>query len=727
MFSHSGITSTQRKADNVGDKKTKKWYEGFITAIGVNIWAPEWFAGSIRAFDAEKIAEPLARCGADVGLTFQGFSQDHFGVSYFPTELGHVHCNLSGRDHLGGYRDAVRAAGAKFFAYYCFQDRIVWDQYPDWRVRDRNAGTESRDNFGYLCPNSPYRDHVILRIGEIAGRYRPDGWLLDMLQAPLCYCDYCRRKYRLSLGLSLPETEPENSAEWGRFIRWRYDQLAELYREIVHTIKAVTPDAVITHNAFALWNSNEWASGEDHEALLASDDVTTNIFSCDCGMGQGPARDPELIWKAGYYTRVFRGLSEKPVWMQFGRFMYTRDYTVVSEHELELTAFSVVANGGCPAVIDNAFPDGAPDSVAGARISGVYRKINAKRQYLGFDSEPEFAALLYSKSSQDWFDVAFPGKGVYGYGFMGAYKALVETHVPFQAVSERTLTGERLGKFKVIILSDCAVLSDKTADMIAEYVRAGGTVIALGKTGVFRPDGESREDPLFAEVFGVRFKGTLNYATSFVSMTESLWDGFQPGYRIPLRECFPERFDITGSSRIVMSSVLPATETVPGKRVFTYADDVAPGARSEPFAVTNTYGGGKSVYFGGNIARIYGLYGYPELRSALYGAVAHCSEPPVKTDAPAFVEMSVFVKDGGRILHLLNYAGGLLRASHYTGGNTCEQAVPVYNLDISIKTGEDSPASVKLENGIPLQFSFERGWVRFSVPKLETHLLVIIK
>ena len=701
-----------------------KWHEKFVRAIGVNIWAPEWYDMSIKNFDAEKIAETLKRCHADVGLTFQGFSQDHFGVSYFPTEHGHTHCNLSGHDHLREYQTAVKETGAKFFAYYCFQDKIIWDKYPDWRIHDKDGKTSMGDNFGYLCPNSPYRDHVILRMTEIAEKYKPDGWLFDMLCFPVCYCSYCKRKYRMTFGVNLPESEPDCGEEWRRFNGWRYNQLTEYYRELVSTIKNITPDTVFTHNAFALWNYNEWHNGDYHEALMEYDDVVTNIESCEYGL----ARYPDMIWKAGYYTRAFRGLSnDKPVWLQFGRFMYYRDYTSMSEHELALHAYSIITNGGCPAVIDNAFPDGSPDPVASERLEKVFKDINSKEQYLGYDSEFEFAALLYSKSSQDWFDIANPGKGVYGNGFIGAYKILLESHTPFQVISERSLTLEKLSKFKILILSDCVVMSDEIAEIIREYTGNGGSVVALGKTGMIDIDGNVRDDSELSDIFGVHFKGMLNYKTSFaVALDNLVCEGIDKRSHIPLRECYPERFDITSNAETVMLSEFPATEVVGQKRIFTYADDVAPGIHREPLAVLNEYGKGKCVYFGGNIARIYGIYGNSELRSAVRGAIKACAESPVQTDAPLFVETAVYRKDDKYILHLLNYATGQLRTSAHAGGYTAEQAIPVCDINMSIDLGGQFPKSIKLEDGTDIPYTVDGGYVRFNIPKLETHLLVVI-
>jgi len=468
--------------------KPKKWHEKFVKPIGVNMWAPEWYTDSIRNFDAEKLADMIKKCNSTVGFTFQGFSQDHFGVSFFQTELGHKHVNLkSGRDHMAEYKEALRKVGAKYFAYYCcLQDRVLWGQQPDWRIIDKNGDDGLTDNFGFMCPNSPYRDHLVDRLAEISKKYHPDGWILDMFMMnpskPSCHCSYCKRKYRLQFGLDLPEDPPCTDESWRRYVQWRYNCIYELFKDSVREIKKFTPDTIITHNAFGLRGADEWTSGEDYEKLFEYDDVVTYIVSPEYGYGGKQCRSADSWWNAGYNTRVFRGLSEKPVWMQFGRFMYSRDYTVMPERELEIAVFSIITNGGCPFIIDNVFPDGTVDPVAVERLANVYNKISAKEQYLEYDSELCQTGVLYSKSSKDWNDLAVSGQGRYGQSFMGLCKSLIESHIPYRVLSEKGLSEQKLEGLKCLILSECAVISKNAADVIRAFVDKGGTLICSTMT-----------------------------------------------------------------------------------------------------------------------------------------------------------------------------------------------------------------------------------------------------
>ena len=50
-------------------------------------------------------------------------------MSFFPSAFGHRHVNLAeGRDHVQEYSEALHRRGIRFFSYYCFQDRYLWDR-----------------------------------------------------------------------------------------------------------------------------------------------------------------------------------------------------------------------------------------------------------------------------------------------------------------------------------------------------------------------------------------------------------------------------------------------------------------------------------------------------------------------------------------------------------------------------------------------------------------------
>lgn len=733
------MVMAKRLGNPEGGLGARRWHERFVTVVGVNAWAPEWYPDSIREFDADALASMVSACGAAVGATFQGFSQDHFGVSFFQTKLGHMHVNLaSGRDHIYEYSEALHKRGLRFFAYYCFQDRYLWDRQPDWRQKDASGDDIGHVNFGDLCPNSPYREHVISRMSEISRNYDVDGWLLDMLEYARnpagCYCSYCRRKYREAYGRELPVGPPEYSSEWLRLVQWRFKCIEDLLREIVTEVKRFRPSCVFTHNAFAFRAGNEWEAGEDFEQLFEYDDVVTNIPTWNFG-GLAQSRFVDMIWKAGLYTRVFRGLSGKPVWMQFGRFPYDRDYQCQAEPEIALAAYSIISNGGCPFVIDNVFPSGVLDRTGAARLSRVLSRIKAETDWFEFDGELAFAAVLYSRSSHTWSDLAHPGESRYLRSFEGLCKALSEGHVPYQVVSERRLGTADLSRFKVVVCPESAVLDEEAVSALREYVRGGGGLVAMGRAALADASGTTRDNFALADVLGADFISPLNYTLSYLRpLREHIICDAVDGEvdYVAVRAGNGVRFAPREGSEVVALSVPPATQVVPGSRVFTYSVVDAPPHEhiKEAGMVATSFGKGRAVYAGTDIAGAYGVYGNPELRRLLLSATNWCGggAPPLEVRAPMCVETSCYLRTNQVLVHLLNYGPMRGRLTPELGGAMVEESVPVAGIELRLRLGRGEPETVHYA-GSDDALTYRTDGDAIVIPGVvvDTHCIVVVE
>lgn len=713
-----------------------RWHERFAKIIGVNNWAPEWYHQSIKRFDAEQVAGILDACESPIGFTFQGFSQDHFGISFFPTELGHRHVNLApGRDHIKEYSEALHRRGKKFFAYYCFQDRWLWDRNPDWRQKDAEGQDIRSGHFFDLCPNSPYRDHVVRRMVEITAGYAVDGWLLDMLEYATpkgdqiaCYCPYCRRKYRARYGTEMPAGTPAYSAEWRQFAAFRFDSIEELMRDITRAVKKEKPELIFTHNAFALRRGSEWESGEAYERLFAYDDVVTNIAGWGGWAGEDVARYVDEIWQNAFYTKAFRGMTDKPVWMQMGRFPYDRDYECQPVREMAISSYAVIVNGGSPFLIDNIYPDGTVDPVAIGRMAEVYREIGSKEHLFAYDGQVQYAGVFYSASSCLRTDLTYPREGRYTHGFQGTCKALMEAHIPYEVFCESNLSAERLARYRVVVLSDACVLTDAQTELLRAYVRGGGGLLAMGSVGLHDADGTPRANFSLSDVLGVDYAAPFNYPLSYLCPTDHpAAGGLDTRLHLTIRNDLPPRVLTHADTETVALAEAPATEVVDEIRVFTYAQDVAPGMdRFEPGVVTHAFGQGRTAYASAALSRVYGLYGYPELRTLFLSLLAHCGGPlPLTVHAPLCVETACYTKGNRYLLHLLNYAVSQKRMLPRIGGTLAEEGLPIHDITFSLAE-KRTVQSVALWDGTPLAHRQEDGVLTCTLPVLDLHQLVLI-
>src|SRR5262245_49925707 len=187
-------------------------------------------------FDADEFGDQLLAAHVN-GATV--FAKDMYGYSYFPSEHGRMHPNLS-FDLLGAQVAALRKRKISVLAYYM----LTWnpelaDRHPEWlvvhqpgdksRPKPEDVSDEQKAFTNTLKPAAPrrskggpskpaglpaedkgYRPYLwqfcICReeflngeldlIRELVSTYELDGVWLDGGGSPACYCEECQRQLR---------------------------------------------------------------------------------------------------------------------------------------------------------------------------------------------------------------------------------------------------------------------------------------------------------------------------------------------------------------------------------------------------------------------------------------------------------------------------------------------------------------------------------------------------
>jgi hypothetical protein len=646
-----------------------------------------------------------------------------------------MHRNLNGRDHLREYIEALHARHIKIFGYYSFPDKVVWEHNPDWRQLDADEKEIHSGNFGGpLCPNSPYRDYFLARITELVTNYDLDGFMLDSAgfsaNEPGCYCRYCQRKFRERYARDLPRHRSGYDPDWQKFVQFRFDSMQEFYRDVHDVCKRIRPQMLFTHNAFALRGLG-WGEGEDFERSTKLDDVVTSIGAWDSSSPHGPARDVGQIWKTGMLTRFLRDLSGKQVWMQTGAYIYNRDYQALPVEELALSAYTTVTNGGSPIYITNAFPDGTVDAVLADRMATVLQKVSSQKEYLDNAQDLHFAALYYSLPSHVLSDSVYQGANRYRSSFEGAYKALVEEHIPFDIVGSAELTSERIAQYKVLVVPDAVAMTGEEANVLRSFVENGGAIVATARTSLLDISGSPRSNFALADVFGADYENPLNYETSFIKpLSNPICDGIDLRENIPHRHGQQVKVLARPGAETVAKLMLPATEIVPGVRTFNYGYDVAPGVVTGfPAILTHSFGKGHSVYFAGDVTASYGTFGDPSVRKLLANAFRWASggSSPLQTDAPLAVEVRPYRQGSRYVVCLMNYLTSQLRLWSNIGGSAAEDVIPLRDISIQLHTARHPSRVYLASDPKMLHFDVKNGTVSTRVPKLETFEMLIVE
>lgn len=137
----------------------------------------------------------------------------------------------------------------------------------------------------------------------------------------------------------------------------------------------------------------------------------------------------------------------------------------------------------------------------------VFGRISAAEPYLIRTASAARVSVVYSErsgilASREPFS-CFPSA-------LGLYAALQQAHIPQEAVFAESLSAESLTGRDVLLLTEARSLTDDEVATLREWVRGGGTLIAIGSTSLCDAWGREREDYALADVFGVRHTGVLD-------------------------------------------------------------------------------------------------------------------------------------------------------------------------------------------------------------------------
>ena len=649
---------------------------------------PEFPAGAIANFDAVEFVDQLERGKINkVAL----FAKCHFGNSFYDTKVGHKHAGLE-RDFLMETAQECRKRGIRALAYYslCVDDR-AWKENPAWRFQDRDGRTFGGNTFwAVTCMNTPYKDELVMpQLDEITRDYPVDGLWLDIpLSRTLtrCHCPCCGQKWQSELGLDPAETTSEELDARLAMRTWE-DYLLEVRAMIernnpelvIATNRAGTPNASLRVKnlvEIGTWESQPRPGnylGHSFAARTARNDVL----------------DVEVM-----SVRFYSGwgdLSMKPAAQM-------------------TTEFAAMIGNGMAAV------SGDQVNVDGTLQAPVYDMFN---ESFGFVHEHEAAlkdaesvrhAVILLPCDDPELTMDF---GCTMDSWHGAHKMLVESHVQTDLIY--SILADDLSRYPVIVLPEPARYAAETHDALREYVRQGGTLVAVGNALVH----DSRFE--LEDVFGLQYIEPLSFSNCH----------FVPSAQVC--RCLPEiphqirgqayKVRATGASELAALHY-PMAQNQGGIKEFRSPFSPASYARSPfSFALLNEFGAGKAVYIAASVFEIYWKTNHHWLRQFMENVLRHVDRSmPYDIDASALIEANLMKEGGDLLLNLIHYSLG------HQGGQSAIAAIErvdsVHDILCKVRCGK--PGSVRLEpSGEDVPFEMVDGHCWFTVP--ETKYMSVVR
>jgi len=687
---------------------------------------------NLREGDEPKIeAEQLVQDVKSFGAT--AFCINGGGiVAFYRTRIpGHrVSSGLGGRDLLAEVIPAAHKAGLRVLARIdpSCAPKALAAEHPEWFTRDK-AGNFCEVSEHYVtCPNAAYyHERMPEVVREILTSYGADGiWnnqgKFAAWDTGPCYCDTCRTLFREASGADIPMEENWLDSTWRRYNEWRYERITAWVKRMHEVVHKARSDAIFI-SAIQLMESMETIrpGGWDVDYWEPYQDVLT--FECQ--------RRNTAPWWPGVQAKYLASLApEKPKWMTASYFYPWWRLYAAPETENRPWIAQQFANGVSTWLHINGGYSELFDRRGLAPMRDVMQRLARWEPYFDGATSGARVALVFSRHTQDNYGGGQPHARYLDF-IRGWYCALMEAHIPFDVISDKNITRERLQRYRTVVLSNLACVSDDVASVLSAYAAGGGGIVASFDAGAYTLDGAKRPTAALDPLLGGQRTGRREGLKSSYARIEDSADPLLAG--IGDTDLIPNEGSLVeiepGPDTVVPLTLIPpviahsgATISIPEYSAIKETTDI-------PVVVRRQHGKGRVVYFCNQTEQLFYRYGFPDLGRVLANAVRwSLNEPPViEVDAPDFVEATFMKQPGRRLVHLVNLPVGkpLNTGWRQIGRNLVP--VPDIAVRLALGPGEHVREARLATSEQPLAVEEKNGATHVTVPRLLDHEIVIFE
>jgi len=588
---------------------SKPWHQKIRRAGQINITEHD-----PAVMDVEAWADYWA--GLKVDVVFASITGI---IAYYPTQVPFHRKSkfLDGRDFTGELVTAAKKRNLRVIAR--FSPDLNWGDalkvHPEWFQRDKQGNPKQAEEEPLLyqtCMFSTYMtEHMPALMREVNSRYKVDGFFTNAWPAigrlPECYCQVCK---------DLPAYD--TPAYWDKFT----EKVVSSWKLWDGIAKEKSPD-----NLFFANMGGSIKAGPNLIALRG----LAEWFNCD---NQGRGGEEEAIWGCTLQGRVCNAIVEghtatnvtasyctgKPRWRNLHK----------STEEAQMWMAETVASGMVPWYHFIGAEEGLGADKRWHQPGYDYFNWLAKHDdHLTNKRTIADIAVVMGQRNMRFYQHKELGDPMLSTN--GLYQALLEGRFLFDFLHEEDLaTGDKLQKYKTILLPNIAILSDAQCDAVRRFVARGGSIMASFETSLYDEKNQRRNDFGLADVFGVHAAGDRrtrvgNAYMGRIERKHPILEGFGDTDWLPGAQWLQP----TAPVKDPVLTVIPPFVNYPPELAYPYIEKT-----DMPNLVTQeNNAGGRTVYYAGDIERTAWQSGNTDLARLLQNAIRWAS----KGKAPATV------------------------------------------------------------------------------------------
>ena len=637
------------------------------------------------------------------------------------------------RDGTREVVDLCHKHGMKYIAYFwaLLEPPDVHQAHPEWKcLNSRGKPT------GRFCYNNPaYREFMKKRFVELVRDYGVDGIMMDMFHAyrDENYCPACKGQFRELTGKEPPIEEDFDSLLWQEWVNFRYRGLEQAMLGYNMAIKAANPEAAFIVNSWNAWGYRR--PGVKPHSIRNSIRVAENVDgmleelgwydTADASFFAFPARHNFMSWHlAGLHKRRPGFAWSHP--SEIG-------LRAMDANEARIRVMAMMTNGSVPA-----------PWTPGRDVAALYAADIAEREpYFRRARMFPWCGLVVSEKTELWYGRDDP-KGRYVKGIYGAFQAMLERHLPVSLVTDRDLEKGLPEDYKVLLMPNCAAMSDAEMETVRRFVRNGGGLVATYETSRYDENGWPRDNLGLADVLNVkrvagnfdntRIYGLLRPGCPVANLHFSSahpWSSDDVILKTRSRRALvtPAGRLLTSVPLLCRMLLVEPTQMPPSPLwLKTTAHWGQSETQTHPAVIESTYGKGKVIYVPFDVSWSFFRTGHEFLARIIELALRDAAaEPaPVAVKAPTIVQTMTHCQGDRLVVHLLNDISSLGRSQNVVSESLYmrREVIPIHDIEVTFRD-KAFRRFLLIPGKVELTPTPSAEGLTVHVPRLDIHCMVV--
>ena len=614
-------------------------------------------------------------------------------VDFFqnPSPAANVNRFMGTRDILKEITTACKEADIKVIARIDFRgaEEHIYQKFPDWFKKDDAQNpvktTYTRPVLYESCYTGKYRNEYGNQfVRYVLKNYAVDGiWHNAPAVNGICYCADCRSSYEGASGEQIPLAQVATEAQLDRYMAWKEKAADEYMDRLKKTVKSFGPDKAYTAEVFSIYGVGQRIdSGIDIDSARRHFDILVSVAFLTSHESGDLSHYEDLKYGSTIIKFLKSMVPEREAVVMYGGNGTSHRLVIDPPEDLKVWLWQILSAGGR---FWNCYFTNVPtlshDNRNAFNETEAYQFVKENERLLEQHVPVANVGIYYSHATRISYRRKSEEGDRFGTDIRGIESVLMENHIPHDFILDNLISGDKLSKYKVIFLPNVRNMSDREVELLKEYVRSGGNLIATYATSLYDADGKERTDYALSELLGVHYAGKRentrrdNYqyilrrdhpvVSEDSRETELL---FNAGFTAL---CKPR------ASADVICTWVPTIQNQPPDKAW-----VDKFSTEFPTVVESKFGNGKVIYFANQPDLLSYTVGHPDVRNLLSRSVRYLlgNATLVMTNAPSSVHIGFTksrVNDGQYIISLVNTTSGPVRP--------IRELIPVADVHLTLR------------------------------------------